>query len=456
MSYNAGVQQAGVYIHIPFCERKCTYCNFNTTDYFDGLAARYVDAVKDEIAWWGRNAAGDENARCGTANHRNQIDTIYFGGGTPSLIEADQIASLLEASRNAFCVSPDAEVTIEINPATLARPKLEAWLTAGVNRASVGVQSFIDRELVSLSRTHNSDAARRTIDQLREAGFDNISLDLIAGLPEQTLKDWESNLREALELRPEHLSLYLLEVKEGTRLFSQIKRGQRAAPDDDLAAEMYRLMCESARAAGYEQYEISNFALLRQAAGEDAPAGSAGVPPASTGQTTLGKTCGRDAGAPRSVPPASTGQTTLGETWGRDAGAPRSLRSKHNLKYWTGAAFYGMGCGAHSYDGRARWMNILKTEDYIEQVGLRGHATAERRELSAEERASDALFMGLRLSEGIDLEEFRAEYEVDVLERYAGEFPELFDARLIELNDGRLMLTEAGRLMSNEVFVHFV
>jgi putative oxygen-independent coproporphyrinogen III oxidase len=434
MSYNAGVQQAGVYIHIPFCERKCTYCNFNTTDFFEGLAARYVNAVKDEIAWWGRNVADQEKTHAGNADNRTPSDTIYFGGGTPSLIEAEQIASLIEASRNAFYVSADAEVTIEINPATLARPKLEAWLNAGINRASVGVQSFIDRELVSLSRTHNAAAARRTIDLLREAGFDNISLDLIAGLPEQTLRDWESNLRQALELRPEHMSLYLLEVKEGTQLFSQIKRGQRPAPDDDLAAEMYRLTCEAARASGYEQYEISNFALLGEpaVAARDAVAGSAGVPPASTDSAMLLKTCGRD------------------------ARVSSSLRSKHNLKYWTGATFYGMGCGAHSYDGRARWMNTLKTEDYIEQVASSGHAIGERRALGSEERASDALFMGLRLSEGIDLDEFRAEYEVDLLERYAGEFPELFDARLIELNDGRLMLTEAGRLMSNEVFVHFV
>ena len=425
MGYNADVRQAGVYIHIPFCERKCTYCNFNTTDFFDSLAARYVRAVEDEIAWWGRNVADKEKSN---ADNRTSSDTIYFGGGTPSLIDAEQIASLLEASRAAFCVSEDAEVTIEINPATLARPKLESWLRAGVNRASVGVQSFIDRELVSLSRTHNAVAARRTINLLREAGFENISLDLIAGLPEQTLKDWESNLCEALELRPEHMSLYLLEVKEGTQLFSQIKRGQRPAPDDDLAAQMYRVMCEAARASGYEQYEISNFALLPDAIDND-----------------------RGSEPERIL--SGLEQSSVAEREGR---VPRSLRSKHNLKYWTGAAFYGMGCGAHSYNGRARWMNTLKTEDYIEQVASSGHAIAEHRELGAEERASDALFMGLRLSEGIDLDEFCAEYEVDVLERYAREFPELFDARLIELNDGRLMLTEAGRLMSNEVFVRFV
>ena len=435
MGYNSGVRQAGIYIHIPFCERKCTYCNFNTTDYFESLAERYIDAVKQEIAWWGRRITEQDRARGGA--NRAQIDTIYFGGGTPSIVEAEHLARLLEACRAAFEVSAGAEVTIEINPATLAKPKLEAWLSAGINRASVGVQSFIDRELVSLSRTHTADAARRTFNVLRESGFNNISLDLIAGLPEQTLVDWESNLRQALELRPEHLSLYLLEVKEGTQLFSQIKRGQRPAPDDDLAAEMYRLTCDAARGSGYEQYEISNFALLPGSKG--ARPGSAGVPPASPDDPVLFETCGRDARAP-----------------GSEARAASSVRSKHNLKYWTGASFYGMGCGAHSYDGRARWVNTLKTESYIEQVNTSGHAIAERRELGVEERASEALFMGLRLSEGVDLDEFRDEYEVDVLERYAGEFPELFDARLIELNDGRLTLTDAGRLMSNEVFVHFV
>ena len=438
MSYNSAVKQAGVYIHIPFCERKCTYCNFNTTDYFDSLAEQYIEAVKNEIDWWGRHIAEQGGAHSGDASGPVRIDTIYFGGGTPSIVEAEQLARLVAACRLAFEVDPGAEITIEINPATLARPKLEAWRRAGINRASIGVQSFLDRDLVSLSRTHTAEAARRTLSALREAGFNNISLDLIAGLPEQTLADWALNLHEALELRPEHLSLYLLEVKEGTQLFSQIKRGQRPSPDDDLAAEMYRLTCDAARSAGYEQYEISNFALSASADVSPAVtdlAGSASLTPATTVEAAaIAKRCGRD-GAPGSAP---------------------TLRSKHNLKYWTGAAFYGMGCGAHSYDCRARWVNTLKTENYIEQVNARGHAIAERRELSVEDRASEALFMGLRLSEGVDLHEFRDEYDVDVLERYGSEFPELFDARLIELNDGRLTLTEAGRLMSNEVFVRFV
>ncbi len=387
-------QRAGIYIHIPFCERKCTYCNFNTTDFSGELAEQYIHAVAHEITYWG------EHLKQGIASPR--VDSIFFGGGTPSITESDQLARLVAACRAAFDVDADSEITIEINPGSFSRPKVDGWLNAGINRASVGVQSFIDRELVSLSRTHTAAGARRTLDLLREAGFENISLDLIAGLPEQSLEDWEFNLREALAIRPEHLSLYLLEVKEGTQLYGQIKRGLRPRPDDDLTAEMYRMICDATGKAGYEQYEISNFAR------------------------------------------ASEGDRVS------------SLRSRHNLKYWTGAPFYGVGCGAHSYDGRARWVNVLKTETFIERVASEGHAIAERHELSEQDRAAEALFMGLRLKEGISLDEFHSEYGVDVIERFSADLPRLADAGLIEQSGGRLTLTAAGRLLSNEVFVSFV
>jgi len=390
-------QRAGIYIHIPFCERKCTYCNFNTTDFFEALAARYIDAVAREVSYWGERLEREND-------NRVQVDTIFFGGGTPSIVEAAQLALLTRRCTEAFEVSPDCEVTIEINPATFSREKVEGWLDAGINRASVGVQSFIDRELVSLSRTHTSGDARRTIALLREAGLNNISLDLIAGLPEQSLEDWQYNLHEALSIRPEHLSLYLLEVKEGTQLHGQIKRGVRARPDDDLAAEMYRMICDATEAAGYEQYEISNFALFDES----------------------------------------------------NISRPSPYRSAHNLKYWTGAPFYGVGCGAHSYDGQARWVNVLQTEAYIEQVNSTGHAIRERNTLSSTDRAAEALFMGLRLSEGINLNAFQSEYGIDVVERYRDDLPRLADAGLVKFDEGRLMLTPAGRLLSNEVFVSFV
>jgi oxygen-independent coproporphyrinogen-3 oxidase len=394
--YNRDVnQRAGIYIHIPFCERKCTYCNFNTTDFSGELAARYIPAVVREIAYWGEFLAGTDTGNV-------EVDSIFIGGGTPSIVESLQLARLVTACRESFDVDADSEVTIEINPASFSRAKVDGWLSSGINRASVGVQSFIDRELVSLSRTHTAADARRTLELLREAGFNNISIDLIAGLPEQTLEDWEFNLSEALAIGPEHLSLYLLEVKDGTQLYGQIKRGLRPRPDDDLTAEMYRMICEATRKAGYDHYEISNFARVSQ--GEQVS----------------------------------------------------SLRSKHNLKYWTGAPFYGVGCGAHSYDGRSRWVNALQTESYIEGIASSGHAIAERLELSEKDRAAEALFMGLRLKEGISLDEFHSEYGVDVLERFSTDLPRLTDAGLIETNGGRLTLTAAGRLLSNEVFVSFV
>jgi oxygen-independent coproporphyrinogen-3 oxidase len=388
--------RAGIYIHIPFCERKCTYCNFNTTDFFEDLAARYIEAVSKEIKYQGE-------ALCKNGE-KIAVDTIFFGGGTPSIVESAQLEKLIEACHSSFQIAEDSEITIEINPSTFTRRKLEDWRAAGINRASVGVQSFKDSELVTLSRTHDASLARLTFESLRESGFQNISLDLIAGLPEQTLDDWQFNLHEALKLRPEHLSLYLLEVKEGTQLYSQIKRGQRPRPDDDLAGEMYKMICNAISAAGYEQYEISNFALISKTNDSD-------------------------------VSP---------------------FRSKHNMKYWVGAPFYGMGCGAHSYDGQARWVNILKTESYIDSVASSGYAIGEFRELSDEDRAAEALFMGLRLREGIDLNEFRAVYGLDVMARYGSDLARIFDAGLVEIINDRLRLTEQGMLLSNEVFIAFV
>jgi oxygen-independent coproporphyrinogen-3 oxidase len=393
---------AGIYIHIPFCERKCIYCNFNTTDFNRTLAARYVSAVTSEIEHRGRllteQAPGSSN--------KLLVDSIFFGGGTPSTLTSGQLATLVDACRRSFEISPRAEITIEINPSSALAGTMRDWRRAGINRASVGVQSFIDRELERLSRTHSSDDAVATVSGLREAGFDNVSLDLIAGLPEQTVSDWEYNLTSALELKPEHLSLYLLEIKEGTRLHAQVQRGQVVRPDDDLAAEMYEMICAATADAGYEHYEISNFAL---------------------------------------APPGR-----------RPESGASAYRSIHNMKYWTGASFYGIGCGAHSYDGISRWVNIRPTERYIESISRTGQAIDERTDLSSRDRAAEALFMGLRLIDGIDIAEFQSRYGVNVNARYGSELDRLTDAGLIESAAGRLRLTARGLVLSNEVFVAFV
>ena len=379
------MNRPGIYIHVPFCRARCSYCDFATGAYEGALAEEYVRSLAREIESFERADADEE------------VDTIYFGGGTPSLLTHAQVARVLGAVRKRFRVSADAEVTMEMNPGTLTRESARAFRSEGVNRASFGAQTFDDAELRSLGRTHTADDTRRTFETLRVSGFDNVSFDLIAGLPRQTLDAWGRNLSEALALAPEHLSLYLLEVHEGTPLAAQIREGRAPAPDADLAAEMYRLMAARTRGAGYEQYEISNFCLP-----------------------------------------------------GREA--------RHNLKYWTGAPFYGFGCSAHSFDGaRRRWSNERDARAYLKLIAERGDAVVSREELDERGAGAEALFLGLRLlSKGVDLAEHRALYRFDVRADHAADLARFGEAGLIELDGDVLRLTPAGALLSNEVFAAFV
>jgi oxygen-independent coproporphyrinogen-3 oxidase len=379
------MSRAGVYIHIPFCRARCSYCDFATGQYEGALAGEYVRAVAREV-----EAFGD-------AEEGASVDTVYFGGGTPSLLAPAQVEDLLAAVRRRFRVEPGAEVTMEMNPGTVTPAHLRAFRAAGVNRASFGAQTFDDEELKRLGRTHTADDTRRTLRDLRDAGFDNISFDLIAGLPRQTLDAWSRNLEEALSLRPEHLSLYLLEVHEGTPLAEQIRQGRYETPDADLAAEMYRLLAERTREAGYEQYEISNFCRP-----------------------------------------------------GRE--------SRHNLKYWTGAPYYGFGCSSHSFDGRRRrWSNERDPRRYVGLIEEKADAVVERNELDAREASAEALFLGLRLlRRGVDLKEHRARFRLDVSAEYGDELRRFGDAGLVELDGDVLRLTPRGALLSNEVFSAFI
>ena len=238
----------GIYLHIPFCKSRCSYCDFATDVYRseDGVE-RYVAALCKELS----REPPEGGIHC--------ADTIYFGGGTPSLLAPLQVENILRSVHSVFDVTPDAEITMEMNPATVTPETLRDYKSLGINRASFGVQTFNDRALKLLARGHDANDARETFQMLRCAGFDNVSFDLIAGLPNQTLKDWERNLDEAIKLSPEHLSLYLLEIHEGTPLAEQVRSGRLPMPDEDLAARMYEMMLDKLVAAGYEQYEISNF-----------------------------------------------------------------------------------------------------------------------------------------------------------------------------------------------------
>ena len=379
------MRPAGIYIHVPFCRSRCSYCDFATGAYEGALAESYVRALAREVEAFAR------------VEGRAEADTVYFGGGTPSLLTAAQVSRVLDAVWRRFDVDAGAEVTLEMNPGTVTHERLRALRGAGVNRASFGAQTFDDRELKRLGRTHTADDTRRTFAELRAAGFDNVSFDLIAGLPRQTLAQWQRNLEEALALRPEHLSLDLLEVHEGTPLGEQIRQGRYPDPDPDLAAEMYRLLVERARAAGYEQYEISNFCLP-------------------------------------------------------------GFESRHNLKYWTGAPFYGFGNSAHSFDGRRRrWSNERDARAYVKSVEEQGDAVVAREELDERGAGAEALFLGLRLlSRGVDLAEHRARFHSDVRAEYAADLARFDEAGLIKLDGDVLRLTTAGALLSNEVFAAFV
>jgi oxygen-independent coproporphyrinogen-3 oxidase len=394
------MSRAGIYIHVPFCRARCSYCDFATGTYEGALADRYVRAVAREIEAFdirGSRAGVDDSRDEVNDGADTEVDTIYFGGGTPSLLTPAQLSRILDSVRRSFDVAADAEVTMEMNPGTVTLEALRAFREEGINRASFGAQTFDDRELRRLGRTHTADDTRRTLALLRESGFMNVSFDLIAGLPEQTLEAWACNLDEALALRPEHLSLYLLEVHEGTPLAEQIRQGRYAAPDQDLAAEMYRALVERTRDVGYEQYEISNFCLP-----------------------------------------------------GRE--------SRHNVKYWTGAPYFGFGCSAHSFDGRAsRWSNERDTRAYVSLIEEKGNAVVSREELDARDRSAEALFLGLRLlTRGVNLSEHRARFRRDVRADYAEDIARFDEAGLIELEGDVLRLTPAGALLSNEVFAAFV
>lgn len=334
--------QAGLYIHIPFCRSRCSYCDFATGLYESGLAERYVSALVEEI-----HASTVAGAR---------VDTIYFGGGTPSLLAPAQLDRILRAVGEEFEVEPTSELTLEINPGSITVEKLRDFRSLGINRASFGAQTFDDRELAKLGRSHTADDARRTFHDLRTAGFDNVSFDLIAGLPGQTLAGWQQNVDEALALQPEHLSFYLLEVHSGTPLAQHIQRGLQPVPDEDLAAEMYEWMLERASGAGYEHYEISNL-------------------------------------------------------------CQPGFQSRHNTKYWTAAPYFGFGCSAHSYDGaRQRWSNHRDVLKYVESVEHGSSPISERQILTESDVRSESLFLGLRLMRGVN-RNLCKDYETE-LERF--------------------------------------
>jgi len=371
---------AGIYIHIPFCKSRCSYCDFATGLYQTELAEQYVQAVIGDL----QTTRADELSR--------SVDTIYFGGGTPSMLSSDQIERILAVVHRRFQIDSKAEVTIEINPGSVTKTKLKEFRKLGINRASFGAQTFHDDELARLGRSHSAGDTLRTFEYLRAADFDNISFDLIAGLPGQAMIQWQENVERSLGLRPEHLSFYLLEVHSNTPLAQHIERGIQPKPDEDLAAEMYKWMLEQACDAGYEHYEISNLCLP-------------------------------------------------------------GFESRHNTKYWQGNAYYGFGCSAHSFDGRTlRWSNERDVAAYVNAIENKQIPIVEQTQLSDNERRAEAVFLGMRLMKGVDTREYEQSFGVDLRVEHNEDLSRFYEAGLIEFDGDVLRLTRAGALMSNEVF----
>jgi oxygen-independent coproporphyrinogen-3 oxidase len=374
---------AGIYIHIPFCRSRCSYCDFATGIYERPLAERYVKALVKEIEIWEEVSP-------------QPVDTIYFGGGTPSLLSPAQVEAILETVNSRFEVESGAEVTMEMNPGTVTPESVAEFRRLGINRASFGAQTFDDRELARLGRSHTTEDTTKTFHILRNAGFDNVSFDLIAGLPGQTVSGWQYNLDRALALKPEHLSFYLLEVHEGTPLAEHIRKGIQPRPDDELAAEMYEPMLERANASGYEHYEISNLCLP-------------------------------------------------------------GYESRHNTKYWIGAPYYGFGCSAHSFDGKdRRWSNERDVARYVGLIEQEQNPIVEQVKLTPDEVRAEAVFLGMRMMRGVSVEQYQRMFGVDLRTEHKSDLERFKDAGLIEFDGDLLRLTSSGALLSNEVFAVFV
>lgn len=378
----ASAKTLGIYVQVPFCQTKCTYCNFHTGVVARGLYRPYVDAVCREVS---RSQALRDVI----------VDTVYLGGGTPSLLEPADLARIMDAIRHNYSCAL-GEVTLEADPETITADKAAAWLDAGINRVSMGVQSLNDEELRATGRMHRREDVYRANEILRAAGFRNISMDLIAGLPHQTRATWEASVGELIALRPEHISIYLLEVDDGSRLGKEIiaggsKYGAAAVPSDDAMADFYESACATLAAAGFEHYEISNWSLP-------------------------------------------------------------GCASKHNLKYWRRQPYLGFGAGAHSFDGQRRWSNVHDPAAYAAAIA-QGRLTMESEEaVTAAQALEEELFLGLRQLAGIDLARIQRDYSADLTSR----INKLLDDGLLERDGDTIRLNAAKLTISNEAFVELL
>ncbi|NLP13019.1 MAG: oxygen-independent coproporphyrinogen III oxidase [Clostridium sp.] len=376
-------RRLGIYIHIPFCKAKCLYCDFNSFPCRDDFIPAYFNALKREIALYAERLKG------------YSIETVFIGGGTPSFVDAHNIYEIIEFMKNTFEMENCYEITIETNPGTLSFDKLMAYRTVGINRISIGLQAWQNRLLSQLGRIHTVEEFIENYNFAQKAGFDNINVDLIFGIPGQTFCDWMETLEYTASLKPAHLSCYSLIIEEGTVYGTRLKKGELVPVDDEVDRKMYWHTIDKLGSLGYEHYEISNF-------------------------------------------------------------AKEGFKCAHNMIYWKEREYIGFGAGAHSYFKGQRFNNVYDIEEYIGILN-RGCSPVENPlHITKEDEMSEFVMLGLRLIEGVRVKEFGEMFDRDIFEVFRRQIESLLQRGLIEVSNGFIKLTKLGLDLANQVFVEFV
>jgi oxygen-independent coproporphyrinogen-3 oxidase len=366
----------GIYVHIPFCRHRCHYCDFNTYEGLDTLHSEYVDALVDEIARWSGDAP--------------PATSVFFGGGTPTLLAPRDLGRILTAIEARFGIASNAEVTTEANPETVDQRAFEELLVVGFNRVSIGVQSAVPHVLRGLGRTHSPEIALDAIGAAHSAGFGDVNADLIFGSPWEAASDWTTSLAAVIAAAPDHVSAYALTVEEGTPLHTLVRTGRVSDVDPDIQAERFQVARELLGAAGYDRYEVSN--------------------------------------------------------WAR-----RGHASKHNVLYWSAGNYLGFGAGAHSHVNGHRWWTTRLPRDYIGLVAERSSTSAGEERLDPSERGGEALMLGLRLASGIETALFSQRFGIEILDGRGPLLESLGSQGMLEITHERIRLTERGTLLANDV-----
>ena len=373
----------GLYIHIPFCKAKCFYCDFNSFACMEDFIPAYFDALKKEIELYKDRLRG------------YTIKSIFIGGGTPSCVDHRYINELMSQCSQNFCIEENAEISIETNPGTLTEEKLTNYNLLGINRISMGLQAWQDRLLKKIGRIHDNHVFVENFNQARKAGFKNINVDLIFGLPSQSKQDWVETIRNILDMQPEHLSCYSLKIEDDTAFGRQLEAGELIPVEDELDREMYYAAKEMITGSGYEHYEISNF-------------------------------------------------------------AKPGYRCKHNLIYWKAETYIGLGAGAHSYLEGKRFNNIAPVVEYIDYLKGGSVPSGGFEIIGREEEISEYMILGLRLTDGIDIHEFRDRFNRDLFELYGEQIKRLSGKNLLKFQEDKIMLTSKGLDLANEAFIEFL